>query len=217
MILDKSQILRVVLTKINCSFKSGIPKCAPESRVHVQVLLVVCGLSVVDLSFDRKDGVRVRHDCWRHVEIMWPFPAFSFRIFWFFWNTWICCRFLRYFIFMIAPGFRFRNFPQHMIFICCDRFPCYFLHQSAKICILQSRLSTRRCVEFRIPSCPRVRFPCRCFEFPGLLDAIESFADEELVETVEDRFIAVGLDFATIPSSSFCSCTLFAIVSFWSS
>ena len=80
MILDKSQILRVVLTKINCSFKSGIPKCAPESRVHVQVLLVVCGLSVVDLSFDRKDGVRVRHDCWRHVEIMWPFPAFSFRI-----------------------------------------------------------------------------------------------------------------------------------------
>ena len=51
---------------------------APNSRVHVQVLHVVRGLSVVDLSYDRKDGVHVRHDCWRHVEIMWPFSAFSF-------------------------------------------------------------------------------------------------------------------------------------------
>ena len=49
---------------------------------------------------------------------------------------------------------------------------------------------------------------------PGLLDAIGLFADEELAGTVEDRFIAVGLDFAQIvSSSSFCSCTLFAIVS----
>ena len=32
-----------------------------------------------------------------------------------------------------------------------------------------------------------------------------------LSEHGEDRFIAVGLDFATILSSSFCSCTLFAI------
>ena len=47
---------------------------------------------------------------------------------------------------------------------------------------------------------------------PGLLDAIELFADEELAGTDEDKFIAVSLDFATILSSSFCSCTLFAIV-----
>ena len=37
------------------------------------------------------------------------------------------------------------------------------------------------------------------------------FADEELAGTVEDRFIAVRLDFATIISSFFSSCTLFAI------
>ena len=48
--------------------------------------------------------------------------------------------------------------------------------------------------------------------FPGPFDAIELFADEELAETCEDRFIATGFDFATIISSSFCSCTLFAIV-----
>ena len=47
---------------------------------------------------------------------------------------------------------------------------------------------------------------------PGLFDAIGWFTDEELVETVDVRLIAVGVDFATILSSSFCSCILFAIV-----
>ena len=47
--------------------------------------------------------------------------------------------------------------------------------------------------------------------FPGSEDAVGFFADEELAGTDEDRFIAVGLDFATILSSSFCSYTLFAI------
>ena len=37
--------------------------------------------------------------------------------------------------------------------------------------------------------------------------------NEELAGTCEDKFIAVGFDFATILSSSFCSCILFAIVS----
>ena len=38
------------------------------------------------------------------------------------------------------------------------------------------------------------------------------FADEKLVGTSEDRFIAVDFDFATLLSSPFCSCILFAIV-----
>ena len=38
------------------------------------------------------------------------------------------------------------------------------------------------------------------------------FTDEELVETVEVKFMVVGFDFAATLSSSFCSCTLFAIV-----
>ena len=47
---------------------------------------------------------------------------------------------------------------------------------------------------------------------PGLLDAIGLFADGELVGTSEDKFIAVDFDFATLLSSPFCSCILFAIV-----
>ena len=41
--------------------------------------------------------------------------------------------------------------------------------------------------------------------FPGSEDVIRFFADEEQAGTVEDKFIAVGLDFATILSSSVCS------------
>ena len=33
--------------------------------------------------------------------------------------------------------------------------------------------------------------------FPKPSDAIRSFADEELAETVEDKFISIGFDFAT--------------------
>ena len=46
----------------------------------------------------------------------------------------------------------------------------------------------------------------------GLLDAIGHYADEELVGTCEDKFIAVDFDFATILSSPFFSCIFFAIV-----
>ena len=55
-------------------------------------------------------------------------------------------------------------------------------------------------------------FPLDVLSTPGLFDAIGWFTDEELVETVDVRFFAVGFDFATILSSSFRSCTLFAIV-----
>ena len=46
----------------------------------------------------------------------------------------------------------------------------------------------------------------------GLLDAIGLFADEDLVGTWEDKFIAVDFDFATLFSSPFRSCILFASV-----
>ena len=49
--------------------------------------------------------------------------------------------------------------------------------------------------------------------FPGSEDVIGFFANEELAGKDEDRNKAEGHDFATILSSSFCSCTFFAI--FW--
>ena len=47
---------------------------------------------------------------------------------------------------------------------------------------------------------------------PGLLDAIGLFTDEELARTCEDKFVAEDFNFATIISTPFCSCILFAIV-----
>ena len=46
-------------------------------------------------------------------------------------------------------------------------------------------------------------FPVDALSIPGLFDAIGWFTDEELVETVDVRFTAVGFDFATILSSFF--------------
>ena len=53
-------------------------------------------------------------------------------------------------------------------------------------------------------------FPA-AMSFPRSEDVIRFFADEELAGTNEDKFIAVGLDVATLLSSPFCSCTVFAI------
>ena len=55
-------------------------------------------------------------------------------------------------------------------------------------------------------------FPVDAVSVPELFDAIGRFTDKELVETVEVKFTAMGCDFSTILSSSFCSCILCAIV-----
>ena len=76
-------------------------------------------------------------------------------------------------------------------------------------CSLTWELDAASGFEFLLPLTSG--FP-EAVRFAGPFDAIGSFADEELAETIEDKFIAIGLDFATILSSSFCSCILFAIV-----
>ena len=55
-------------------------------------------------------------------------------------------------------------------------------------------------------------FPVDTLSIPRLLNVIGRFTNEELAATELVRFITIGFDFATILSSSFCSCILFAIV-----
>ena len=153
---------------------------------------------------------------WRHAQIVWPFLCFSLwtsRVVWFtgclgfhrscffFSNRFACHIFF-------SPSFRFGKIHISRLLFCCDRFLRCCVHQTAKVCILQSRLRTRRCVGFWISSHPAFGF-LGGYDYPGILDAI---ADEELVWTWENMFIAVHFDFATLVSSSFCSCIFFAIV-----
>ena len=58
----------------------------------------------------------------------------------------------------------------------------------------------RRILSFLLPS---RQVSLQLCVSPGLFDAIGWFTDEELVEKVEVRFIAMGVDFATILSSFF--------------
>ena len=112
---------------------------------------------------------------------------------------------------MKTPGFSFGKIHSTCSLFCCDKFTRCCVHQPAKVCILQSHLRTRRSVGFQISSHLAFKFP-RSYEYPRTLGCNRTFGDEELVGTCEDKFIAVDFDFATILSSPFGSCILFAIV-----
>ena len=172
LILCKSKILHRVSTKMNCSLECDFHEYTPCSVVLVGVFQVIRWTSTINLSYDRKDLLHVRYCCWRHMKIMWPFSTSSFGIPRIFWSSG-CNRFHRHFFLVTAPRSRILKFPWFLTFICRGRFLRYFNHQPAKVCIFQPSLRIRRCVRLWISSCPRVRFPWRCFEnIPRLFDAI---------------------------------------------
>ena len=135
------------------------------------------------------------------MKMMWPFSASNFRI------SWISGRNN-----VIAPGFRIRKFPWFLTFICRGTFLRFFNHQPAKVCIFQPSFRTRRCVGFWFFSCPRVRFPCRALSIPGFTTQSDGSRMRYLSRQWKSGSSPRGFDFATILSSSFCSCILFAIV-----
>ena len=139
---------------MNCSLKCDFHEYHPYSVVHVEVIQVIHWTSAVNLSYDRKDIFHARYNCWRHMKMM-EFPEFmdatSFPVTSFSWSL---------------HDSDSRNVPWFLTFICRGRFLCYFDHQPAKVCIFQPSLRTRRWVGFWFSSCPRVKFPCWCFECP---------------------------------------------------
>ena len=185
---------------MNCCLKCDVHEFSPYSGVHVEVILVIRRwYSAVNLSYDR--GATAGD-----MKIVWPFPASNFRILT---SSRISGRnkFPCHFFLTIAPWFRFRKVPWFLTFVCCGRFPCYSVHQPAKVCILQPPLRTRRYVGFWISSFPCITFSWNC-KYPRLF-----WCNRNSPKQVEDKFIAISFDFATIiSSSSFCSCILFAIV-----
>ena len=95
--------------------------------------------------------------------------------------------------------------------LCCDRFPCCCVQQPAKVCILQSRLRTRAS-DFWISSHPAFRFPCS-YKYPKSFGCNRTFCGWGTCRKMWRQVIAADFDFATLVSSPFCSCILFAIVS----
>ena len=141
---------------------------------------------------------------------MWPFPSFSFRIPWIFWNTrsrkfpravFACNRLACCFILVNAPGFRFSEFPFYLILHCCDRFPRSVIHQLAKhLSSFTWELGASSSLEFLLVLLAGFH---AAMSFRWSENVIRFFADAELARTVEDKFIAVDFDFATILSSAF--------------
>ena len=216
MILDNCKFWSLSWPRWTAAWRVVFIHIVQNSRVHVEVLHFIRTSSIVSLSHNRIDFVHVRHDCRGYVQIMWPFPSFNFGLPWIFWNTGSC--------------------TIHRALVVCNKLTCLFIlanTQIQKIPILpdspllrqvsprchpttrqgihlQFHSRTRRFVRSRIFLVLLAGFPT-AMSFPRSEEIIRFFADEELAWTIEDKFIAVVLDFATTLSSSFCSCTLFAI------
>ena len=157
-----------------------------------------CGLNCDIHEYTPRSVVHVEVNqfiCWtsaclRHMKIVWPFSASSFG----FWTQ------------QVSPSLLSRDCSRIQI----QKIPMIFDFSVAKVCIFQPSLRSRWCVGFCISSCPRVNFPCRCFEYP------RAFRRKRMVHgwgTCQNScFQAHCFDFATILSSVFCSCILSAIV-----
>ena len=147
--------------------------------------------------------------------MMWPNSTFGFRIFWISWKfgiSWTTLVFGRH-KFPCADDRFFCRFSDFWSWPVATGFPC----ADEKLSISLPSLSAASGLEFwfvlasGLPDNPTCRL--EALSIPGLLDAIGLFTNDELVATELVRFITVGLDFAQILFSSFCSCILFAILS----
>ena len=169
-------------------------KHSPNSRVHVEVLHFIRRFSIVSLCHNRIGFVHVTHDFRGYVENMWPFPSFGFPDFSSSWTL----QDIDSETPVILDSPLLRRVSSR-----CHPSTCQGKHLSASL-----ENSALRQVSNFFSSCLPVSCSCA---FHRMWGCSHFFTDEELAGTVDDRFIAVSFDFATNCSSSFCSCTLFAI------
>ena len=125
---------------MNCGLKCDVQNYTPYSSVHVEVIQNIRWTSPVNLSYDRSDFAHVRYNCWRHEKMMWPIFASSFRMPWIFWIS----------------GRNKLGFPATLPI------------NPPKYAFFSLPWELDAASGFWISSCPRVRFPCGCFEYPDL-------------------------------------------------
>ena len=114
---------------------------------------------------------------------MWPFCLFSFWTSSAVWYTG-CIGFRRSLfmsngshqdcLFLITPSFRLGKVHIPWFVFCSDKFHRSCVHQTAKVCILQPHLRTRRCVGLWISSHPAFRFH-RSYEYPRTFGCNRTF------------------------------------------
>ena len=205
---------------MNCCLKSGIQKYAPNSHIDVQII-------------HGGRYVLVRRSPWRSRRLLpydelWlearvdcvTFYSFSFWTSLAVWFTgctgfplscFISNRSPRHFFFMKTPSFRFGSPHPLTPLLLRQVFPVALSINPPRYasCSRAWKLGAASDLKFLLILLSGFPEP---MSISRLLNAIGLFADEELVGTCEDKFIAVDFDSATIISSSFCSYTLLAIV-----
>ena len=203
---------------MNCCLKNGIHKHSPRSRVHVEVLHFISRSSIERHSYNRMDFVHVGDDFRGYVEIIWPrlsalgSPEFS--------ETLEAAGFPALFLYatgspVTSPSWTLQDSDSEKshdtsFSTVATGFPALSSIKPPRYTSFSFTWELGASSGIELLLVLLAGFPA-AMSFAGSEDVIIFFADQELAETVKDRFIAVGLDFATILSSSFCSCTLFAI------
>ena len=161
-------VFRVFSSEMNCCLTSGIHKHSPNSHIHIQIFHRIAWRFTIDLPDHGEDGFHVVRCVLRHMEIV---VSCRFRIFLTFLVNWrtgsVCKVFLPSFIVLgnkflfVVPGSSRRIVGVFWIFFFLMRrvSPLPF-RQPAKVCILESRLRRRRCVEWAwFHTHPAVGFP----------------------------------------------------------
>ena len=191
-LIGRSQVFRVLFTKMNCSLKSDRHQFSLCS--HRGLSFDPSNCDHIFVSRSRRPSPCASHDLLKYGDCANFVIAFGSRascVSWISWSDTFPCT---YRIFRIVQVF--------LVFFCRDEFPRTHIQNG----IFLSSLRTRRCVVIGI-SCvtfPRTWPICstRCFEYNQVFDALGFCTVEELVETMKARFI-VGFDFATILSFLF--------------
>ena len=202
---------------MNCCSKSGIQKCAPNSHIHVQIIHRIVMFSSADSPDDREHCFRMMNagdtcrlcdnsllfSFWTHLAVWFTgcmeFPRSCFI------STWFSVTSSS-----LPVSCSERPTSPDSSFVATG-FPVAVSTNPPRYAFCSFTWELDAASDFELLLILLSGFPVAA-SIPGLLYAIRLFADEELVGTWEDKFVVVEFDFATLPSSPFCSCILFATV-----
>ena len=174
--------------------------------------------SSVDSPDDRENCFQMMNCGWRHVQTMWPcclsaiglpgqsdlLDAYGFAV------AFLWAMGPKDCLFLITPSFRLGKVHIPWFVFCIDKFLRSCVHQSAKVCILQPHLRTRRCVGLWISSHPALRFP-RSHEYPRTFGCKRTSRGWGTCRNMRRQVRRCGFQFCHT-SYLICSWILFAIV-----
>ena len=183
---------------------------SPYSCVHIEVVQIIRRFPIINLSYDREDFLHVINIMWWYTKMMWPNSKFlgvlnllNLREFLDFLNI-LDIQFLQVLLCLWQNSHDNSETSDPCLLL--QVFLCLWTVEHPFATLENSTLRRDWNFDLRLHQVSLTIQPVdsKLWVSPG--------TDEELAGTELVKFIAVGLDFATILFSSYCSCIHFAIL-----